>query len=460
LNLTGSASTQRTVDITDNFILKPSLFGSISWFDDSLQEKSQESTSFGFSLSPKLDTHFSTHFLGTVFSLNNDFGLTYAWRNESSTNNFSWYNRFNTGLSKYYYTDSSIWQTGIGLNAYLRGESDAVGNYSLSTSILRENIDNWRFSLLSSLGYSESSLNSKNHYYNTQLYFSHLQDAGKFALATGLDLNHSSEDGTDEEQSLQTTNSRFNFSLDLHSFYAFDDLTVARASLNTYANFTVGNQYNYIHPDDILEESQTPYTERINTSASLSLESYALENWKFSASLSDGITWLENTFPKIDSTNQNNQETPYKGPNLSFSANYFSSPLYSSRNGFSPNLRLTIDSILSEPTFYGSASLSYDFNNPVLKDFVTLDANFSNRNGSQSNIQLKYNFNLPELVTWDGKYGFQEISVSSGINYNFLDQDYGLNADISFDAVLSYQWNLGFRMNIGYYNDEWSFRMF
>ena len=451
-------NTATTFDITDNFNLTPSMSSSLYWFNDN------SNTDFRVSLSPTLFANYQSHFNNTRLNLGSTLGLSYRLYSFYSTvtvdgeltsvedlyqSQFGIFNGYSFGLSKDFVSDISIWQTHLSLYSQIDYETDLdLSVYWYGNAIVnRPNLDNWSFDAF--LNFDTSSTTPIYSTYRTGLNFSNVLDADTVGLSTEAYLSY---------------NSDLEFSLDLDSFYALSDLFTARASLDTRSQFAVRNTYS---PEtDEYSESQI---ETINSLASFSLHNYDFEGLELTLQYLHPIIWFYSSTGDSSLRNPNNYNDQYddtryyddryytsgldQPAQLSFRINSLHLPTYES-SPWRAALTIGIDNLYEDPLPFTNTFVSYYFNNSTLKDRLALNLHLSGGQDPQSYIGLNYSASLPPLLTWDGKYGFQSIYATSGIDYDFANESSSAYLDFQFNTVLSYQWNLWFGLGIEYQDGE------
>lgn len=431
---------------------------------------------FNYSISAKFSLEYQKPISDTKVDVYTDFKIDYANQDPNlraieldnhleSDTYLAFSNTSHINLEKDFFNDT--WSANIGLSSHLGYHSEFSSRLSGNASIARKNIDNWYFNLSTDLSSADYGFpaNSKRFSMN----FVHRIDAGMMGLDTDLNLGYNDREGVlsyvDEEgQEIQedTDSSSFNFNLGLDSFYAFNDLVQARALLTTSGNFGVTPASYYYLENGDLEEISASRNEAMTSYTSFSIHTYTIENWKISAHYSHPITWFDNS--KDNSLDRNNlsynefDQHYYSSssvPQFSITLDSNHSPFSAAKQRFYSGITLGLYDPFSLQKFYATTYFSYNLNYPN-QDSITLNANFNEPNHSSSRVGISYHSDPFGLVTWDGKFGIEDLTFDLGIDYDFTQEEIYAYGRAYIDTVISYDLNLGFNVEVGYRNGEWS----
>ena len=487
-SLGANASISKTIDISKNFQVKPRIETGFGWSSTQYDYTAVDSTDsdtiytdrYSFNIQPALDLQYKLYVADIALSLISSSQFAYAIQsgyvtslrevnnNSSSGNNLRMSHSTGISLGKSFVGEASVWDTSIGASANLDYQLDLGTGIQGTANINRHNTDNWKFNFNTNLGssFTDDGFNSQSVGVNQN--FAYKFDLGDIGLNLTNRVRYSmyNQSRKDiEDNQFDSSNSDFDFQLDLDAFYAFSDLLQARALLHTQAQYNV--QPSYSPETEDYTESQN---ESISSFVSFSLSSYEFEGLNLVFNYQHPIQWYENytsdNFIDNNST-QNNYDGNYRNypyaltqnPRVSFRVDSLYNPSYE-LNRFVGSLEVGAVDLYDAPYLYSDIFLGYNFDNYRLKDTLGLNIQLTGGDLYQPNIDLTYSFSLPPLVTWDGKYGFQDIYVRTGIDYDIPTNEFGTHIDIYFDTIFSYQWNLGFWLGVDYSNGEWQFSLF
>ncbi len=478
------ANFAKAIRVTDNFKVKPS-FGtrfnmSTQQYGETTNATEQPDTKqetsyvdrYSFGIQPALDLNFNQYFSDFSVSMDSktqfsyDIGTNYIVPSQDvqsiTQDSFQMSSDLAITLRKSFINESSVWDTILSTNANLRYWQDLHSSLFGSASITRYNTDNWYFNLYTSTAtrYSPDSDNNQSLDVTQNFSYSLDSEITGFAVSNRSSYSYYDDIAYDiDGNPKDVTGTSLDFEVDLDAFYAFGDLRMARAFLGSRADFGVRPAYN----PDANQHTETSY-ETFTSLATLSLESYDFESLRLGLNYQHPITWFANSSDASAYRDNYDDDWTYQNAlsqsaKLSFILEKLYNPKHETKQFFA-SLEVGTANLYDTPFLYSDVYVGYVFDNFGLKDSVDLNIHLKGAELYYPNISLGYNAYLPSLMTWDGKYGFENIDIHTGIDYDIASNEISSSTYINFDTIFSYVWNIGFSVDFGYYNDEWRLTLY